>query len=202
VNEEQKQTAQEYWANFPEAPYSDTFKWVDGAGYEHMTTVRQWSGQGLYSAIAKMIEIIGETGGRPANNRPPMAPAPAPDAAAAILAADGNKQAAASVQAASEAVPSAPNGKQWLTMEINRIVIKPEPLDTYTLECYAPGHRYPDLRATKRKLDVIASYVKHVTSADPSKPLDASVNAVAYYLEGKPKDGGGFWLDLYHLRNK
>jgi hypothetical protein len=28
------------------------------------------------------------------------------------------------------------------------------------------------------------------------------VNAIAYYLEGKPKDSGGYWLDLYHIRNK
>lgn len=128
------------------------------------------------------------------------APAKTPDPAAKIAADAGNKPLAAAIQAQGEAVSPAPGGKPWLTMEISRIVIKAEPGDVYTLECFAPGHKWPDLKVSKRKADVIAGMLKHITSADPTKPADYQVNAIAYYLEGKPKENGGFWLDLYHLR--
>jgi hypothetical protein len=206
MNEEQKQKHQEmqaYWQGYPEAPFSDTFKWVDAAGFEHMTTVRQWSGEGLYNSTAKMIALITETGGKPANQRPPMAPAPVMPAIVNQALEEGEKEVAQNLQAALDGVEPAPAGKQWLTMDIARMVIKPEPGDLYTLELYASGHKWPDLRASKRKLNVVQGLIKHITDpAIATKPQDLSVNAIAYYLEGKPKDSGGYWLDLYHIRNK
>jgi len=72
MTEEVKQTNQDYWKGFPEAPTSDTFKWVDGAGFEHMTTIRAWSGKLLYEQVAGFVGIVLNTGGKPAG----FAPAP------------------------------------------------------------------------------------------------------------------------------
>lgn len=71
TDEEKASTIQEYFAGFPEAPASDTFKWTDGAGFEHMTTIRQWSGSTLYEQVAKMVARVLETGGKPAGFAPP-----------------------------------------------------------------------------------------------------------------------------------
>jgi len=49
--EKKEQTAQEYWKGFPEAPYSNTFKWVDAGGFEHMTTIRAYSPKTLLGQI-------------------------------------------------------------------------------------------------------------------------------------------------------
>lgn len=206
MNEEQTKALQEakaYWQSFPEAPFSDSFKWVDGAGFEHLTTVRGWNFSGLYQSLAKATAQITETGGKPAGNpRPPQAPPPDMPKAAQEAMQEGDNEAAAAIQASIEDVGEPPAGKAWKTMDINRVVISALPDDLYTLECYSPGHKWPDLKVQKRKLSQIAGMLKHITNADPAKPADMTVNATAYYVDGKPKDNGGFWLDLYHLRLK
>ena len=68
-----EKTPQEYWQGFPEAPASDNFRWVDGAGFEHQTTIRAWTGAGLYKQVSEMAARVLETGGKPAG----FAPAPA-----------------------------------------------------------------------------------------------------------------------------
>lgn len=60
-------TPQEYYKDFPEAPFSDTFKWVDSNGYEHMITVRSWSATSLLQALKQTQEHITEFGGTPVN---------------------------------------------------------------------------------------------------------------------------------------
>ena len=70
MTEEKKVTPQEYFAGFPEAPASDTFKWVDGLGIEHMTTIRAWDGSNLYQQVAKFVAKVTETGGKPVNDKP------------------------------------------------------------------------------------------------------------------------------------
>lgn len=67
-----KPTLQEYWQGFPEAPFSDTFKWVDADGFEHMTTVRGWGDKSLSEGITKAKALIQYNGGKPANSRAPM----------------------------------------------------------------------------------------------------------------------------------
>lgn len=203
--DEATQQAQEYWKGFPEAPYSDSFKWFDGAGFEHLTTCRAWSGSALYASVAKMIATIAETGGKPITTVRPAAPmAPPPEIPKAVREAweDGDKETAAVIAGAIADVGNPPAGKEWLTMNIARMVIKAEPGELYTLELYTAGHKFPDLRAAKRKLTVIQGLIKHVTSADASKPADMSIEAVAYYCEGKEKTAGSgtYWLDLYHIR--
>lgn len=56
-----------YWEGFPEAPASDTFKWTDEHGFEHMTTIRSWSFAGLLDQITKAGNSIVGAGGKAAN---------------------------------------------------------------------------------------------------------------------------------------
>jgi hypothetical protein len=56
-------TPQEYFKDFPEAPFSDTFKWVDVDGYEHMVTVRSWSAHSGMGALEAAKKEIAEVGG-------------------------------------------------------------------------------------------------------------------------------------------
>lgn len=204
MNDEDVRKAQEYWQGFPEAPYSDSIKWVDGAGFEHLSTCRAWSGPDLYNNVARMIANIQETGGEPIRTVRPSGPvAPPPEIPKAVqqAMAEGDNAGAAELQAALDDVGEPPTGKKWLTMNVSRMVIKPEPGDLYTLEVYQSGHKWPDLRVNKRKIESVRGLVKHITSADPTKPQDLTINATAYYCEGKAKDNGqGFWLDLYALR--
>lgn len=69
--------AKEYFSGFPEAPYSDSFKWVDANGFEHLSTVRSWTGGALLSGIEKATLAIVNKGGKPVSNKP--APAPSPE---------------------------------------------------------------------------------------------------------------------------
>jgi hypothetical protein len=71
--QETKPTLQEYWKGFPEAPFSDTFKWVDADGFEHMTTVRGWGDKSLSEGIAKAKALITSQNGKPAGK---FSPAP------------------------------------------------------------------------------------------------------------------------------
>jgi hypothetical protein len=65
----------EYWSGMPEAPCSDTFKWVDANGFEHLMTFRGWSGEGVLKTVAAAIEHILEQGGiAPANRVAPPPP--------------------------------------------------------------------------------------------------------------------------------
>ena len=72
--DETKQTPQEYWQGFPEAPASDTCKWVDKLGFEHMTTLRAWGGQDLMARITKFGSLILDAEGKVLSS---ISPAPA-----------------------------------------------------------------------------------------------------------------------------
>lgn len=55
-----------YWEGFPEAPASDSFKWVDENGFEHLSTVRAWSFSVLLEMVDKATSNVLGIGGRPA----------------------------------------------------------------------------------------------------------------------------------------
>ena len=66
MTEEKKEvTPQEYWAGFPEAPVSSTFKWTDAQGFDHMTTFRAWTGSQLLQIVDKFVNTLADIGGRP-----------------------------------------------------------------------------------------------------------------------------------------
>ena len=72
MSEEKKMTPQEYFKDFPEAPFSDSFKWVDDKGFEHLSTARSWSWQSLLQSTEQFIDGITEIGGKPPKeNRAP-----------------------------------------------------------------------------------------------------------------------------------
>ena len=52
---EVKMTPQEYFAGYPEATASDTFKWIDKHGFEHMTTLRTWTHGGLKKIVDEFV---------------------------------------------------------------------------------------------------------------------------------------------------
>jgi hypothetical protein len=69
--------AKAYWQGFPEAPFSDTFKWIDSEGYEHMMTVRGWSGGKVIESVQKAEAKIAELGGMaPTKQRVPVSNEP------------------------------------------------------------------------------------------------------------------------------
>lgn len=79
TTEQPKEDPRQYWQGFPEAPYSDSFKWTDDKGFEHLSTVRGWTFRAILSSIQKAEQAILEMGGRPAGKEPrPEAPKMAP----------------------------------------------------------------------------------------------------------------------------
>jgi len=76
--EQTPQDPKEYWQGFPEAPYSDSFKWTDEQGFEHLSTVRAWTGKNLLTGIDKMVSNIIDLKGKPINGKPQPAPVAGP----------------------------------------------------------------------------------------------------------------------------
>jgi hypothetical protein len=208
MNEQEQLTldeARKYFDGFPEAPYSDSFKWVDANGFEHLSTVRSWTGGTLLSGIEKATAAITSKGGKPVSNRGTSAPAPTPDPAAMIALEEGNKTLAAELQQQAAAVPAAPSGKQWNITEIVFVRILPQPGDKVTVEFYGndrkqPHNNYADLMVNKWDADKVAGLMKHVTSADVTKPAELALTCHVYWLEGKEKSNGGHFKDVYHVR--
>jgi len=64
-----------FWEGFPEAPFADTFKWLDVDGFEHMLTIRGRSGDAVLESVGKAKERIAQLGGiAPANKPIPAIP--------------------------------------------------------------------------------------------------------------------------------
>src|SRR5258706_5467186 len=86
MSEEKVLTPQEYYKDFPEAPFSDSFKWLDAEGFEHIATIRSWSANSGMGAIESAKKIIVDIGGKPVNNLPK----PLPESANKIPLTDEN----------------------------------------------------------------------------------------------------------------
>ena len=63
MSEEKKITAKEFFEGFPEAPVSDTFKWYDTDGYEHMLTIRGYAVSAVLKAVEETRAALKEQGG-------------------------------------------------------------------------------------------------------------------------------------------
>jgi hypothetical protein len=206
--DETKPNLQDYWKDFPEAPFSDTFKWVDADGFEHMTTVRGWGDKSLSDGITKAKALIQYNGGKPVGKFP-TAPAPTPDPAARIALEEDNKALAVELQEQASALPAAPDGKQWNITDIAFVKILPQPGDKITIEFYAadrktPHNDYPAMKVNKWDIGRAAGLMKHVTSADVTKPAEFMLNCHVYWLDGKEyTDTSGtkkHYKDIYHVR--
>jgi hypothetical protein len=58
-----------YFEGFPEAPASDSFKWVDEQGFEHLSTIRAWHFKPLLAEFKEAQMEILAIGGRPATTQ-------------------------------------------------------------------------------------------------------------------------------------
>ena len=204
-----KQDPREYWAGFPEAPFSDTFKWVDEQGYEHMTTIRGWQFQTMLSTIQRATSMIADFNGRPINNRPQPAPAPFPDKAAAIAMEAGNKELAQQLQESAADVPAAPDGKEWNTTDADEVHIEPKSDGMVSVEFWRTGRKYAE-EYLKWKPDSVKGLLKHIMTVPVNddgsiKPAKLSCKCRVLYTLGKEKTGpnakpGSRWHDVAHVR--
>lgn len=130
------------------------------------------------------------------------APPPATNGAAAIVREEGNGHLAEHIEETAARVPEPPAGKVWHTIDAARVVVKPEPDNRVTLEFYESGHKWPDIKANKWKMEQARGLLKHVTSHDPEKAADLSLACRVYYTDGKEKNDkpGEFWKDIGHVR--
>lgn len=87
---EQKQTAKEFFEGFPEAPVSDTFKWVDNKGFEHMTTLRGYAVSAVFKLIDETGTVILENGGKIPNPRPSQTVQERDENGTPVIDGDGN----------------------------------------------------------------------------------------------------------------
>jgi len=138
--------------------------------------------------------------------------APAPTAAAppvenralTIAREEGASPAVmAQVKQATEGLPPPPDGKTWLTLDAERILLLPQPDTRIKIEFYAEGHKFPDLKTTW-KAEQAAGLLKHVTAQDVTKAADLALPCRVYYTLGKeytkPDGTKGNYKDIAHVR--
>lgn len=182
MSEEKKITHQEYWQGFPEAPASDNFRWVDGAGFEHQTTIRAWTGAGLYQQVAEMVARVLETGGR--NLTPPAAPPPA------------------SATATAPAPVKSPEGVQ--SIAVKKIKVTPEVKDgkpRTMVELFAEGHQWADIKAFYDTPSAASAAFGTVTGLDFAAAGEYSVEFIAdYRLSEKKNSKGNPYKNLVNVR--
>lgn len=71
------QETKDYWSGFMEAPVSDSFKWVDPQGFEHLSTLRAWSPSNLISQFTKFQSALLAMDCKPISSQQKVTPAPA-----------------------------------------------------------------------------------------------------------------------------
>lgn len=179
-------TIQEHFAGFPEAPASDTFRWIDGFGIEHMTTIRAWSGSTLYEQSAKFINHVMETGGKTAALQPAPKPAQAP-----APAWPNEKEEAASNPAGT-------------SFKVSKIKVTPEIKDGASrimVELFAEGHQWADIKAFYTTAEQATVAFGDVTQLDFNTAGEYSINCIAdYRLSDKKNSKGNPYKNLVRVR--
>jgi len=179
TEEHKKVTPQEYWQGFPEAPASDTVKWVDKDGFEHMTTLRAWTGDGLYQQIAKFVANVKDTGGR--TTVPVHAPAPVAPAAPSAVAETGT-----------------------MSLRIGKIKVTPEVKDgkpRIMVELFAGSHQYADIKKFFDNNSQASAAFAAVTSLDFSIAGEYTVDFIADYRNSeKMNTKGNPYKNLVNVR--
>lgn len=200
MTEEQKQRLEQTIA---EAGFSVNWTMRDKHGVVCQLTMRAAGAADWLPVLAERAAMIEKAlaGGWTLASAPAPATAPAPvnalPSAAEKVAREAGGEPAA--QAVREALGDVPAG-EYKTIDASRLVIRPEPEGRVTLEFYADGHNFPDLRASKIKSDRAAGLLKHVTSADVSKAADMALKCRLYYKDGKEYKPGQHYKDLEHVR--
>ena len=154
------------------------------------------------------IEFMREKGWKMEGEHNPAA-APQPDPAARIAMEAGNKVMAQEIQAQAEAVPPAPNGAQWQTVDVNEIRIEPKADGMVSVEFWQTGRKYAE-EYVKWKPENIIGLLKHVMTVPANddgsiKPAVLSCKCRVYFTLGKEKTGpnakpGSRWHDVAHVR--
>ena len=187
--QEKEMTIQEHFAGFPEAPASDTFKWIDGVGIEHMTTIRAWSGGTVYTEVAKFVARVIESGGRTASLQ--TAPKPA--------------QVATTPQAAPPpaTAPAAAN-KTGTSMQIAKIKVTPEIKDgiqRIMVELFEPNHQWSDIKAFYPTGEAAHVAFSGVTDLNFHEAGEYQINCIAdYRLSEKRNSKGNQYKNLVSVR--
>ena len=178
----EEQNVKEYWKDFPEAPFSDTFRWVDGNNFEHMVTIRGWTFQAMYQTIAKAEEFILESGGRTAalQSAPKPAQAPAPTAAPATANPAGT------------------------SLQIKKIKVTPEVKDGVArtlVELFGEGHQWADIKAYFNTGEAARVAFSAVTDLDFNTAGEYAISCIAdYRLSEKTNSKGNPYKNLVAVR--
>jgi hypothetical protein len=179
--EEPKVIPQEYFKGFPEAPASDTFKWIDGVGIEHMTTIRAWSGTIVYNETAKFIKHVTDSGGRTAalQSAPKPAQAPVPSETATFNATG-------------------------TSMQIAKIKVTPEVKDgvqRILVELFGEGHQWADIKAFYSTGEQAHTAFSGVTDLNFNEAGEYQINCIAdYRLSDKKNSKGNPYKNLVSVR--
>jgi hypothetical protein len=171
---------QDYFQGFPEAPASDTFKWIDALGYEHMTTIRAWSGTILYNELSKFVAYLEETGARTAALQPAPKPAQAPAPKPAIANASGT------------------------SFKISKIKVTPEIKDgaqRIMVELFQDGRQWADIKAFYTTSEAAQTAFSSVTDLDFKTASEYQINCIAdYRLSDKKNTKGKPYNNLVAVR--
>jgi hypothetical protein len=178
----EEENVKDYWKSFPEAPFSDTFRWIDGNGFEHMVTIRGWTFQAMYQTIAKAEAFILESGGRTAALQPAPKPAQAP--------------APSTESATANAVGT--------SMQIAKIKVTPEVKDgvqRILVELFAIGHEWPDIKAFYSTGEQAHTAFSGVTDLNFNEAGEYQINCIAdYRLSEKKNSKGNPYKNLVSVR--
>lgn len=182
---ETKIAIQDYFKGFPESPASDTIRWVDGAGFDHMTTIRAWSGTILYSEMAKFIGTVIETGGKPVNT--PHAPAPT-----------------AAPKPASTPAPIPQANASGTSIMVKKIKVTQDVKDGATrtiVDLFRDGDKFPELKAFFKSPDLAKIAFGIVTGLDFSTTGEYNLDCIAdYRLSDKLNTKGNPYKNLVAIR--
>lgn len=165
-------TPQEYYKDFPEAPFSDTFKWVDSNGYEHMITVRSWSASSLLQALKQTQEHIAEFGGSPLNK-------------ASAPSATTEKKFEAKPVSQGELPEGLPEGIECFKEDFDEIEITPQADNKATVAFLRDGMKFPvGAKINKWKNADVVQALHTLGEYDVTKAQKIRVAGSQYYSKG------------------
>ena len=170
-------TPQQYFKDFPEAPFSDTFRWVDNDGFEHMITVRSWSASSLFQAMGQAKEKIAEIGKAP-KTATPTAETPA----AGVPEKKGYEQRPVP---ASELPEGLPEGIVVFKEDFDEVEIIPQPDNKASVSFWRDGLKFPiGAKINKWKNENVTQALLPLGEIDPTKAQKVRVAGTQFYSQG------------------
>lgn len=195
---------QKYWEGFPEAPASDTFKWVDSHGFVHMTTIRAWAAASLLDFTAEFCGKVLEQGGKPLTDDKPVRP-DAPTRSEMPQTADGKKPYTEKPVPQSELpddLPGASEGAgEYFKHDFDYFVVEPKPDNKATVKFYKDGLKWPvGAPINNWKAKSVQEALFRLGEIDVSKAQTVRVAGTQFYTYGneytKPDGTKGRYKDF------